>query len=294
MINTGCTSSHIAFLDESNWNSGDYRSVSMVSMSYASYTELIDTFSRISSRKHREMKWRNIDIATGKLVLDFVFDNLANIRIDVLTWHMQDSRHKDVRRRDDEQNLQRMFYRLIRTVLHNRWTGADSWKLYMDQQDCISCNAIKHFLEYNSWTIGDGFLSTAPKSLSFMQKYSIRDIKPVKSHDHPFVQLADFFAGIVPYSYLNYYKIMQAQEQSDCLSLIGVEEVDLPVSNSDLERIPLVWEIYNRSKKRKQGVSFPNSNGLNTPGPGSNLNFWLYKPQHEQDKAPTKGIKTKE
>jgi hypothetical protein len=45
-------------------------------------------------------------------------------------------------------------------------------------------------------------------------------------------------------------------------------------------------------KERKLGVSLKTKKGLWTPDPQRPINFWLYEPQHPEDKAPQKAKRT--
>lgn len=287
-----CDTSHIAFFDESNWNTRRFRSISMISMTYPDYIELISKLHEITKSKHNEMKWARIDSETGLKVISFVFDNLHTFRIDVLTWDIEDSRNKGVIGRDDEQNLQRLYFRLMKTVMRDRWPNEATWTLCPDEHDCISWDTIREYLDDHSWDVETIPFDTNPFRLSFIKRYTSKGIAPLYSHQEPFIQLADFFAGMAAYSFLCYDKLEYWKQintvQMTLFDSIEIESRLLELSNNDQARIPLVWELKKRAGQKRLGISLNSSLGLLTRNPVNNLNFWLYRPQHENDKAPTR------
>lgn len=287
-----CDTSHVAFFDESNWNKGRFRSISMISMEYSFYLELRPTLYEITTGKHCEMKWTNIDVETGLQVIGFVFDNLHKLRVDVLTWDMEDSRHKGVIGRDDEQNLQRLYFRLMRTVMRDRWPNESTWTLCPDEHDCISWQTIKEYLNDHSWDIQTIPFDTNPFKFSFINRYTNKGIAPLRSHQEPFIQLADFFAGMAAYSFTSYdYLVLWEEEntaQTSIFECIGLVAKTVEFSRNDRQRIPIVREMKRRASMIKLGLSLRSTSGLVTRKPIAHLNFWLYKPQHENDKAPTR------
>lgn len=287
-----CNTTHIAFFDETNWNKGQYRSISMIGMEYIDYRKLRPILYEITTGKHREMKWTNIDIDTGLNVIEFVFANLHKLRIDVLTWDMEDSRHKGVIGRDDEQNLQRLYFQLMKSVMRDRWPNEATWTLCPDEHDCISWQTIKGYLYDHSWDVQTTPFDTNPYKFSFINRYTNKGITPTQSHQEPFIQLADFFAGMAAYSFSSYDDLVLWEEentaQTSIFECIGLEAKKVEFSRNDRQRIPIVLEIKRRASMKKIGLSLHSTSGLVTRNPIAHLNFWLYKPQHESDKAPTR------
>lgn len=49
------------------------------------------------------------------------------------------------------------------------------------------------------------------------------------------------------------------------------------------------FRIFNSlCKQQRSAVSLKSNRGLWTPNPVNPLNFWMYEPQHPEDRAPTK------
>jgi len=292
MTMISCETSHIAFFDESNWNKGRFRSISMISLEYKDYVELRSQLNDITSRRHSEMKWAKIDSDTGMQVIGFIFSNLHNMRIDVLTWDTEDSRHRGVIRRDDEQNLQRLYFRLMKTVMRDRWPNTATWTLCPDEHDCISWHTIKEYLDDHSWDVETIPFDTNPFRLSFIKRYTNNEIPPKQSNHQQFIQLADFFTGMAAYYFTCFDTVVLWKEtnttQTTIFDRIGLETIHVELSRNDRIRIPLVWEIKRRASHLKLGLSLNSTLGLVTRNPIIHLNFWLYQPQHENDKAPVK------
>jgi len=262
----------------------------MISLEYLDYLEFRPILHEITTGKHHEMKWANIDPVTGLQVIEFVFDNLHNLRIDVLPWDIEDSRHKGVIGRDDGQNLQRLYFRLMKTVMRDRWLNEATWTLCPDEHDCISWQTIKGYLYDHSWDVQTIPFATNPLNFTFISRYTHKGIAPIQSHEEPFIQLADFFAGMASYSFISFDKVILWEEentaQTSIFECMGLETRPVEFSRNDRQRIPNVWEVKRRASMKKIGISLKSTSGLVTRNPITHLNFWLYQPQHENDKAP--------
>jgi hypothetical protein len=63
----------------------------------------------------------------------------------------------------------------------------------------------------------------------------------------------------------------------------------MPLTNRDKARLPVILHLNRRSKSHRLGVSLSTHGYLRTPNPANPLNFWHYTPQHDEDRAPTRG-----
>ena len=94
---------HIGYADESNWNTGRFRSIALVSTDVENAPLLHEDLETLSRKLHtREFKWQKISERMGKALVDFSFDRLDRMRVDILVWDMQDARRKDLLGRDDK------------------------------------------------------------------------------------------------------------------------------------------------------------------------------------------------
>lgn len=261
---------HVAYADETSYNIGRYRGVALVTMSLQTAKQTTHDFAEVLNKSGiNELKWSYLKSARNRfatiemidLIINLIVDN--EVRIDAITWDIEDTRHK-IRRRSDIRNLRRMYYFLFKNALVWRWPKSCIWQLYPDE---TSFGAAFH-LRY--LTMG----SDLNDDLSWL---NISGISEVKSHQEPLVQVADFFAGIAAYS-RNSYQIIQKNLQNT--------EVTEVLSKSDKERGTVINYLYAQCKNNKLGVSLQSSKGFRTRNPKYPLNFWWYEPQGEYDKAP--------
>jgi len=123
------------------------------------------------------------------------------LRVDVLIWDTRDERH-DVPRRDDVANLQRMYYHLFRNVLRARWPDNALWRLHPDEHTALDWDTIQDCLEHTSTSVevAPTFKADRPFRLRLRREFGIEQIEPVRSQDHPLLQVADLFAGLAVFS----------------------------------------------------------------------------------------------
>ncbi|OQB05880.1 MAG: hypothetical protein BWY18_00855 [Candidatus Cloacimonetes bacterium ADurb.Bin211] len=288
MIIQDCSTSHIAFSDEAYWNIRRYRAIALITSSYEDYKILSAELENIiQSCNISELKWKNVSVKTGLKVINFVFNHLDTLRIDVLIYDIEDSRHKNVKNRDEAENLQRLYYHLLHFVLKNCWQNDATWNWYPDEHNCIKWVELYKFLSSSSWSSDQDFFNMN-NPVSFYNYYKINDIVPCKSDEHPFIQLADFFAGMGAYSY-QAFNIIKSEFDKE------IDQIDLfknnksyVLSNNQKNRIPLIKEVYKKALNLKFNLDFVNTSGLCSKPTKDPLNFWLYKPQSDKDKAPTK------
>lgn len=206
--------------------------------------------------------------------------------MDVLTWDTEDSRHR-IKGRDDIANLQRMYYHLFKNAL-KRWSGSNTWILYPDQNSALDWETVQDYLDVAGMS-----LSIEPKNVGLFRirlsrEFHIEAIQEVDSRQVPLCQVADLFAGLSVFSRLKYeiYCHWQINQQKQ-MRLFPTEQ-PMRLSNSDQERCTILHHLNKRCKVHKLGVSLQTKRGLWTPQPANPINFWFYKPQHPEDKAPTR------
>ncbi len=290
---------HIAFSDESHWNKGRFRGISLITMDSGNYSRLNSElktiiekrraddfgFKKVDENKYRELAENLCDFAIRRA-------KSGEIRIDILTWDTSDARH-NIQFRDDIRNFHIMYHQLYKNVLKKRWPDNATWLLCPDEQRQIDWEDLLGFLE------GAGLETQLVKNQSGFVKYSLElkkrfkvlEICPLNSHQEPFIQLADLFAGIGVYSRENYDSIEQWLKHSNTQkTLIPGNESEIEVSElsrSQRQRNPLIISFNQKCKKIKLNVSLESYRGLKTLNPNKPINFWWYTPQHTSDKAPT-------
>jgi hypothetical protein len=166
--------SHIAYTDETRYNVGRFRGIALITLKREDKDWLSSDLHRLLKESEvSEFKWEKLASARERFaalkLLDFVVKNSMNgeMRVDVLTWDIEDSRHK-VKKRDDIANLQRMYYHLFRNVLCERWPDNCSWNLCPDEHTALRWDQIEDFLDIASIKL------EACEDLFTFRKFSVR------------------------------------------------------------------------------------------------------------------------
>lgn len=288
---------HVGFSDESNWNKGRFRSLGLVTLPLGVLDQLEKELQRLLKESGvNEFKWKNLTGAKERFAADkmcrFAIDKASagKLRVDVLVWDIQDSRH-EVRGRDDVANLQRMYYHLFRNVLRSRWPNDAVWGLYPDEHTAMDWETVKDCLDARSANIEieQSLFTRSTFRTRLEREFSIEEINASKSGEHVLLQLADLFAGLAVFSKDKYDDYQSWLKAASPQQLLFKEDAEVPnPSLSSKERFPVLKAFYEACKQRKLGVSLRKKCGLWTPDPKKPINFWLYEPQHPEDKAPSK------
>jgi len=218
----------------------------------------------------------------------------GQLRVDVLVWDIEDSRHK-IPKRDDNANLGRMYYHLFRSVLRKRWPDNAIWRLHPDEHTAMDWETLQDFLERKSVSIETNRSLFADNRFPFRlrRKFGIEEIRPVSSGGHPLLQIADLFAGLAVFSRDKYHEYNEwLQNNSGQRSLFDEANASSNPSRSSQERFTVLKQFDEACKRRSLGVSLKSYNGLRTPDPRNPINFWMYEAQHPEDKAPQKSGKS--
>ncbi len=269
--------------DESSHNKGRFRAIGMISHPGEMKNEIeTDINNIIANFVHdgRELKFNKIDIPRLKAykgITDYFFEkaNKGQIRADVLRWDIQDSRH-NILGRDDNKNLQMMYYKLLFDVISNRWEDGE-WSFFPDKNGSINWNELKFHLNIGS------------SKVNLKKDLNIKTIKEVNSKDNVLIQVADFFTGLSVFSkeHFNIYENYM-EEKKGQTRLVPLKN-KYKFSKKDKRRCEILDYFNEKCKDLKMGVSLKNKRGLWTPNPKTtNINFWSYEPQVEEDKAPTR------
>lgn len=291
---------YVVFSDESRHTEGRFRSIAAVSLPYISKNQYRAISAELGSTLEYldkgELKWGNVgrsgsrNVKRAKRAIDFVLLNLSRgLRLDVLIWDTDDSRHS-VDGRDDVANYSRMYFHLHSNLIE-RWGRKSYWHLRPDTLSTIDWNIIHECLNSRgTWRqhtepvqgLFEDALQIAPHVLTF---------KEVDSAEAPFVQLADLFAGMAAYTRTKpqIIRALLAKEkgQQELFSDDVYIPADLPTKR-DRGRFQVISHLNQRCKRASLGVSLGQHGYLLTPDPENPINFWHYQPQHPDDKAPTK------
>ncbi|MCX7866310.1 DUF3800 domain-containing protein [Limisphaera sp. VF-2] len=292
------TVTHVGFSDESNWNAGRFRSLALATASVEGVGHLEAGPNGLLAKSDvKEFKWKKLDAAKERFAAEemcrFAIENASarRLRIDVLVWDIEDTRHKMVGR-DDTANLERMYYHVFRNVLRARWPNDAVWRLHPDEHTALDWGTIEDCLEAKSVTVevDDSLWSGSSFQIGIRREFGIEEIRPVSSKEYPLLQLADLFAGLPAFSRGKYEKYeLWLESQSLQMNWFNDSQQPQKLSPSERQHFEVLKMFDQECKKRKLGVSLKSGRGLWTPNPENPINFWIYEPQHPEDKAPVRG-----
>lgn len=288
---------HVAYSDESYQTGSRYRSIAVITLNAASEKTITLSFGEILQNSGvREFKWERLRQARERFaalkMLDKAIELAAQqrLRIDTLIWDTYDHRHQ-VPARDDVANLQRMYYHLFKNVLQRRWPKGSTWRLCPDENTALDWATIQDYLD----TAGAGFrvdgdLFSGGFRLRLQRDFSVLQISEACSAETPLCQLADLFAGLGAFSYSAYdrYESWLSTQSGQIPLGSGMGRSSPEPSKSDQERFAIIKHLDNECKKRRMCVGLASSRGFKTYDPRQPINFWLYEPQHPDDKAPVR------
>jgi hypothetical protein len=290
---------HICYADESNWNSGQYRSICTISLPLENLEIVKANIGKsLLESNVSEFKWKKLDSAkyryAAEKIIKFIIEAASKrlLRVDVIIWNTQDSRHT-IELRDDEANLGRMYFHLLKNVLNKRWDNKAVWHLCPDEHNQINWDTLHEVLDYKSVIKTDKDLYNHNTNYRTILKrvYQIEKISPSKSHEEVLVQVSDLFAGMAWFSKENFDSYKNWFDQNDNqLSFFKIENNN-SLSNSQKERFPIMKYFRDECRKNALGVSLETYKAFTTKDPSCPINFWWYQSQSEKDKAPIKSFK---
>lgn len=282
------------FSDESSFNNGQFHSIGALDIDKdickAKHEELKEIISKhnISEFKWSELTGHSSKYKCAEELMDWVLVNANSgaIRANILIWDTNDFRHK-LKGRDDNENFARMYYHLLNHIV-NKSDKDVCFDFFPDEkngfdwqtlQDCV-CNKHKSPESVPIEKTEKGWV------IDFSDLKSRIELKtPLSSEDCVFIQLADLLAGLAVFSYREYKVCQEWKRQAEGQSLLFEEENQIKISNSVKDKCKILFYMLSHRLKGKS-ISFNSSNGLCSFNPNESINFWLYKPQHMQDKAP--------
>jgi hypothetical protein len=289
---------HYAFSDEAYYRGSRFRSIALISLEQQNFDSIqAELTSLLAQSCISEFKWSGLGgarerFAAIKLIDKTIILSLDKLlRVDVLIWDIKDSRH-DIKNRDDLANLQRMYYHLFDSTLRIRWPSESTWELFPDEQSIIDWSTMEDILQVSGrdFRLDKDIFSSNQFRYNLFSDYQILRIEELESHSSPLVQLADLFAGLGAYSHSSYEKFLEWKREESAQIPMGLFEKarnKISLSKRDRERCKIIDHLNNKCKKHKLSISLESIRGFFSYKPHMPINFWVYEPQHPQDKAPT-------
>jgi hypothetical protein len=287
---------HVAYSDETHHNFGRFKGIGVVTAAIDHATQACEEVRTILTASNiKELKWEKLRTARDRIaairITDWFFSKINVLRVDVLTWDIEDPRHR-LQSRDDVANLHRMYHHLMNNVLR-RYPSGCTWKLYPDEQDSIDWDRVHDFLD------GAGMRSRFQKNVDaltyrmrFEKDFRVVQIVPSKSEVEPLIQVADLLAGMAAFSrtHIATYRRWKDRESGQGNFFEAEEQT---FSGGEREKCAVLSDFRHRCHGYALLVSLNSTNGLQTRDPRIALNFWHYEPQREADKAPTRASRVR-
>jgi hypothetical protein len=289
-----CNATHYAFSDESKHNTGRFRSIGMISFPSNQMGNIENEFLKICSEYNitnfKHFKWKQLKNDrkrnATKSILKFIIDKafLRKLRIDILIWDIEDSRHKIVGR-DDSENLARMYYHLYKDVFLKRWQKNSFWKIYPDSNTAIDWEIHREIIMNKSLKARKMEPINGLSEIILENTVTLK-IEPSNPQEHPLIQVADLFAGMGAYSWEEYNKFEEWSLQKVGQSRLINNNISL--SNADNHKCTIMNSCKSQCKKYRLRTSLNSTRGFKTHVQSDPINFWLWNPQSDLDKAPLK------
>lgn len=281
------------FSDESSSKSKRYNSVCALSIKSSVFDQLLNDLKEILDKyniteiKFSETKTHKPKVECARefilTAIKYASDN--KLRIDVIIWDMQDTRHS-IQGRDDEENFKRMYFHLLRNVV-------ERWKIfqcnfYPDEKSTFNYNEITTYLNSTIYPRKEPFIIKLFKEERI--NFNFLEVIPQKSEQNPLIQLADLFAGFGCFSRENADAFKKWKLKRNNVNNYDLFEDCNKVEENEREAIKNRFHIIEliKSECEKSGISISlDTNGyLKTFNPKEKINYWHYEPQGDYDKAP--------
>ena len=259
-----------------------------------------ETINLLRESDVEELKWKKIRTAKYRFAAQKVIDACATalsdrrLRIDVLIWDSQDSRHA-VRNPDLEANLQRMYFHLFKNVMSRRWPPDCVWRHIPDEHVGVkwdtleSCLSAKDCLQVSELAFAGKTSAYESFGASIKRIFKVAEITECHSQEMCLSQIADMLAGMGAFSRERYAEY-RAWKRNVGYSETIFEAIPRPnTTPGQLEKFQVLSHFENKIYQLALPVALDQTGGLRTLDPSAPVNFWLYEPQSRFDKAMRKG-----
>jgi hypothetical protein len=282
---------HVAFADETGYNTGRFRGVAAIRLALADEPAAASTICRLLDESNvTGLKWSKVTSARDRFAAEKVLDAVVTlatrktVRADVLMWDITDIRHAVVGR-DDVANLGRMYQHLFVDLLRSRSSDEARWMVHPDENSAIDWSAVEDFLRGKA-LVGRPIEGELFRRLR--RAFRLERVVPVDSTDHSLIQVADLLAGLASFSGSAYEGFTTWESECHGQEQLLAADTGAQRSRSDLVRYEVLRRFNTKCKEAKLDVSLAYRKNLWTPKPENPLNFWWWEPQTPADRAPVR------
>jgi hypothetical protein len=236
-----------------------------------------------------ELKWNEIaaghkNRAAREAIKEFF--KHKDLKVLVLCWDTQDSRH-NVCKRDDIENFHRMIYHGLRR--NADWLGPKEWHWFPDQRTNLNAEIVATYLNVTRENKLDK--TTIPLIDLYRDLHNFKSVRQKCSKVVPVIGVADLFAGVVRESALSGGAMVKAlanlHNQANQSLFADDFSHDLG-SKGEKARAEFGAYIHYLGAGGQHGISLRSEGKLITKNNEGRFFFWHYEPQGEYDKAPVK------
>jgi len=238
----------------------------------------------------KECKWYKLESAKNRFAIQKIIDlcleyaDIDRLRIDVLVWDSEDSRHKVIGR-DDNKNLMNMYIQLLKNVIVKRWKGSGVWQIFPDQNSIIDWVHVRNILRKIDLYDDDSDSYLDRTWNQFKSLHSIVSVEEADSKLTGLCQAIDIFTGMSVFSFEKREAFTEwGKRKSPQQELFPTEKIEL--SNKDNEQSTVLNYCLEQMATKNINIRFENNSGLVTKDPNQVVNVWFYTPQTLSDKAP--------
>ena len=290
---------YLIFSDESGTVGNErYHAIGTVSGSLQDmrtlHKQIGDTLGKY---KKSDVKFKKVngDSTYTKISKEFISLGLKKchegiIRINVMVWDTQDSRHS-IQGRDDVENFKRMYYHALKVTM-KQWNNQLKWEFYPDEQTAINWQEIADYLSRTNLSRDNKVEQTLFGdliNLDFAKIHSPTDSSSPKFHN---IQLADLFAGIVRLSHLHGQDLIDWRLVNSSENVLFAPAYqDCELSKGQKAKFEVMSHFKDKADYHHLGVNLSKDKYFQTFN--KNILLWKYKPQNPLDIAPVKQIRIK-
>lgn len=196
-----------AYSDESGTFTRRFQSIALITSQESKLSELRNHLKNIlSSKGVTEVKFELIRThlpiieAAHEFLYCIVseFANRKKIRVDILTWDTQDSRHA-IQGRNDIANLEHMYYKIF-VHAARQWKNQGEWNFHPDENSQISWGELARILSTTPLAKHQNNMQLLFENEKIDQPIKVKCPEPLKSVQEPLIQLADLLAGMARFT----------------------------------------------------------------------------------------------